>query len=425
MSTLVPSPVAALRAVRERPLVRQLVLLYTATVLVGTGQGTLVPTIPALDDAFGVSAGAAAQVITAYGIGRFAGMVAGGTVVDRWGPRLAVTVGPVVLAASAVGALLTPWFALLLVMVFILGTGDAFWQMGREITGVELVRADQRGRLLSGFMGFHAVGISTGAVVGGLITDGVGYRGVFVFYLSMALLVLALGRLMSTPPHRRHEAPASAAPVRGGLVARIAGLREIFLAIDPALRLSYAIFVFTTLSMMTYRMVYQAIMPVYAADELGMSSTQVGLLFSIIGVFSLLMIVPSGLLTDKKGRKWATVPSTLIPGVAFMLLPLSTMQLHMVFIGVGIGIANGLSLGSIATSTYDVAPAHVRGRLQAVRRTVAEVGGIGGPMLGGFLTNAHGPGMAFWATGPLALVAAALLFFVARETLVKPRREVG
>jgi MFS family permease len=420
-----PSPAAALRAVRERPLVRQLILLYTATVLVGAGQGTLVPTIPALDDAFGVSAGAAAQVITAYGIGRFGGMVVGGMVVDRFGPRLAVTVGPVVLALSALAALLTPWFVVLLGIVFVLGVGDAFWQMGREITGVELVRSDQRGRLLSGFMGFHAVGQSTGAVVGGLITDGFGYRGVFVFYLAVALVVLVLGRMMTTPPHHRHEAPARTGPARRGPLGWVSGLREIFLAIDPALRLSYAIFVFATLSMMTYRMVYQAIMPVYAADELGMSSTQVGLVFSIIGVFSLLMIVPSGLLSDKKGRKWATVPSTLIPGVAFMLLPLASAPLHMVFIGAGIGIANGLSLGSIATSTYDVSPPHVRGRLQAVRRTVAEVGGIGGPMLGGYLTNVHGPGMAFWATGPLALVAAVLLFFVAKETLTRQRPEVG
>jgi MFS family permease len=80
-------------------------------------------------------------------------------------------------------------------------------------------------------------------------------------------------------------------------------------------------------------------------------------------------------------------------------------------------MANGLSLGSLATSTYDVVPPAARGRLQAARRTVAELGGVGAPLLGGYLADRFNPGMPFLAYAPLLVLSAALLAIVARETL--------
>ena len=82
-----------------------------------------------------------------------------------------------------------------------------------------------------------------------------------------------------------------------------------------------------------------------------------------------------------------------------------------------LGIANGLSLGSLATSTYDVVPPGARGRLQAVRRTIAEIGGVGAPLLGGILADAFNPGVPFLAYAPLLIVSALLLALVGRETL--------
>jgi MFS family permease len=158
-------------------------------------------------------------------------------------------------------------------------------------------------------------------------------------------------------------------------------------------------------------------LPLYAAYYLNLAPTQIGMLFTVSGIIVFAMIIPAGFLMDRVGRKWCTVPSTAIPGIIFLLIPMtgSFTQLA-VLIGVA-GLAQGLSLGSLATSTYDVVPSHVRGRLQALRRTIAELGSGVAPLLGGYLANTYNPGVPFWVYAPLLLLSATLLAVVGKETL--------
>ena len=81
------------------------------------------------------------------------------------------------------------------------------------------------------------------------------------------------------------------------------------------------------------------------------------------------------------------------------------------------GVANGLPARPLATSTYDVVPADARGRLQALRRTMAETGAVAAPLLGGFLADRFNPGVPFLAYAPVLVLSAVLLAAVGRETL--------
>jgi MFS family permease len=131
------------------------------------------------------------------------------------------------------------------------------------------------------------------------------------------------------------------------------------------------------------------------------------------------MMIPAGFVMDRVGRKWCTVPSTGIPALTFLLIPLTSNFFQLaLLIGIS-GVAQGLSLGSLATATYDVVPAHLRGRLQALRRTVAELGSGMAPLIGGYLANSFNPGVPFWAYAPLLFVSALFLALVSKETLNK------
>lgn len=401
---------------------RGLVPLYGSTVMLAFGYGMVVPTIPVLATAFDVSIGVAAQVVTAHAAGRFVGQPVAGVLVDRLGPRLSLLGGPAVVAAAALSVVFTQSFAALLAAVFLMGIGDSVLMLAREIAGIDVVRPAQRGRLMSGFFGFNSLGMALGPALGGLLTELVSFRAVFVVYAVLAALAIPIMLTLKTsgrPPARPASDAERSAP-RAGLAARLGGVAGLLRAIEPRFRSMYLVLTFATFSMMIYRTTLQSMLPLYAGSELGFSPTQVGLLFSISGGLVLAMIVPAGFVIDKIGRKWATVPSTALPGVAFLLFPFADTFLQLAVLMSFLGIANGLSLGSVAVSTYDIVPERVRGRLQAARRTVAETGAIGAPAAGGAIANAYGPGVPFAVFGPFMLLAAVLLAFGTRETLVKP-----
>ncbi len=201
------------------------------------------------------------------------------------------------------------------------------------------------------------------------------------------------------------------------ITKRLHALKVLYREIHPDLRPTYCALVFATLANQSQRVIVQSMLPLYAVYYLQLTPTQVGMLFTISGMIVFVMIIPAGFLMDRVGRKWCTVPSTGLPALIFLLIPMTSNFTHLaVLLGI-VGVAQGLSLGSLATSTYDVVPAHARGRLQALRRTIAELGSSVAPLLGGYLANAFNPGVPFLVYAPLLLLSATLLAIVGKETL--------
>jgi MFS family permease len=246
-----------------------------------------------------------------------------------------------------------------------------------------------------------------------------GFRAAFLAYGACAAISVPLGfsgyeaaapRVAKPPPESYGKR------ARLSLAEWLGQLASLFKQIQPALRATYLVIVFATFTSFVHRVTLQSMLPLYAS-ELGFTPSQTGLLFTIMGMFVLVMILPAGFVIDKVGRKWASVPSTGIPALVFVLIPFSDSFFELAVLFSLMGVANGLSLGSLATSTYDVVPAIVRGRLQAVRRTLAEIGGVCAPLLGGFFADTFGPEVPFLVYAPLLVLSAVLLAVIGRETL--------
>ena len=396
---------------------RGLITLYTSALLAGMWS-MMVPAVPVMATAFAVSPGTAAQTITALALGRFAGMPLSGAVLDRLGTRAALTAGPALACSAALLAGITPWFSLILALLFLIGVGESIWVIAREVAGIDLTRQDQRGRVLSGFHGINNLGLALGPLFGGLLTEAVGFRAVFFGYAACAVTSVFLGLAVGaapTPP------PAPSARVAdwgfAALGRRLRGLKDLFEQISPDLRTTYIVLVLATFTSFMHRVTTQSMLPLLATAQMGLSPKEIGMLFTISGFSVFAMILPAGFVIDKVGRKWATVPSTGIPAVAFLLIPFANNFFQLAVLISFLGIANGLSLGSLATSTYDVVPPSARGRLQAARRTLAEIGGVAAPLLGGYLADRFNPGVPFLAYAPLLVLSAILLGLLARETL--------
>ena len=380
----------------------------------------ILPTIPVLSAQFNVSAGTAAQIVTAFGIGRFIGTATAGVIIDRMGTRAVLVGGPLAGGVASLLAVRAPWLSMILALALVMGAADSWWSSGREVAGIDLARKSQRGRVLSSLYGTNNVGLALCPLFGGLLTDLWDFRAVFVAYSVAAAAAVFLGFKIPKSPMPDSSNVESARVTGWGLAAqreRLRGLHALYRQIRPDLRSTYLVLVLATVAAHSQRVTVQSMLPLYAGSYLKLSPTDVGVLFTISGIFVFAMIVPAGIIMDRVGRKWATVPSTGIPAIAFVIIPFTDSFIELAILVSFTGLSNGLSLGSVATSTYDVVPAHARGRLQAVRRTIAEIGGVFTPLLGGYLANIYNPGVPFLAYAPVLVLSATLLALIGRETL--------
>ena len=385
--------------------------LYIPAIAISFGQGMVVPVVPILASTFGVSTGLAAQVVTAHILGRTLSMIPSGIIVDRVGRKPAMIIGPILIAIGSLGTALTPYFSLLLVAQMVAGAGAGLWQMGRELTAVDLVRAEERGRVMASFFGISHAGITFGPVIGGVITDFVSFKAVFLAYMAMSIAVLAVSLTMKETGKR----------VRGG---KDRGLQWGFGAlrsIEPYYRVTFVVLIIATNAAILRSTAVNSILPLYVGTELGYSATAVGSLFGISGLFTLLFIMPAGFVSDKIGRKAAAGPAAALAAVVFLGFSLTQDIFAFSVLAAILGIANAFSMGAMTTYTYDISPEGARGQIQGLRRTSGEVGGIGGPVLGGLIAHLYGPARVFLLFAPLHAVSALLLLFVARESLITKR----
>lgn len=387
--------------------------IYVPSVLMGFGLGMLLPTLPVVARSFDVAPEVAAQGVTALLLGRAATLFPAGYVVDRFGRRPAMVIGPLIALAGVVVTATTPWFGLVLVGQALVGAGEGLWSLGREIAAMEQIRAEQRGRVIGGFFGISAAGTTLGPIVGGRLTDWAGYPSVYLAAGVCAVLVCGIATTYRDSPTRIMRTQAK----------KKSALRP-FDAIAPGFLVTFQVVMFATFCAMLRSTSVQSLLPVYVVSDLGYSATDVGYLFGVTGFVQLLMIVPTGIISDKIGRKAAVVPAATLAAVAFVGYAMSTGPTGLVLSSLVLGVSSGLAIGSMTSFTYDIVTPDARGSVQAFRRSVGELGSFSGPILGGVVAGLSNAGMAFAVFAPLHLISALMVAFVARETLNRtPRAE--
>jgi hypothetical protein len=227
----------------------------------------------------------------------------------------------------------TPSFALLVVAQLLSGAGAAIWGLGREIAAIDLIRPNQRGRILALFFGINSAGSALGPVIGGVVTDWYGYRAVFVIAMLFSIGVIGLSAMI--PETGKHAARTQSSMFDFGRLSDI----------DPMYRMTFIVVVLATFAQMIRMTVVNAMLPLRVETELGFSATEVGALFGIIGMVNLIVMGPAGWVSDRFGRKAATIPAAVLTAVSFLAYPFATDMWTLSAISVLIGIASGFALG--------------------------------------------------------------------------------
>jgi MFS family permease len=163
----------------------------------------------------------------------------------------------------------------------------------------------------------------------------------------------------------------------------------------------------------------EIIIPLYAADVIGLDVQSIGLIISTAAAIDMSLFYPAGLLMDRLGRKFAIVPSFLFQAIGMSLLPLTWNFMTLAIVAGLIGFGNGLGSGTMLTLGADLAPKDSRGEFLGLWRLIGDIGFMGGPLVVGTVADLVVLSTAALAMSGAGLMAVLIFAMLVPETLKK------
>src|SRR6202795_2530107 len=191
--------------------------------------------LPALQASFHATVVDVQWVVESYGLFLSALILAGGSLGDLFGRRLAFLVGVAIFAIASAGCGLASSIQLLIVARSIQGVGAALLVPGSLAIISTSFDEKSRGQAIGTWSGFTAITTAIGPVLGGWLVEHASWRWVFFINLPLAAAVIAIS-LWSIPEVRK--ATAGRIDWFGALVAT-AGLGGLIVGFIESVNLGW------------------------------------------------------------------------------------------------------------------------------------------------------------------------------------------
>ena len=163
---------------------------------------------------------------------------------------------------------------------------------------------------------------------------------------------------------------------------------------------------------------------IYASGKLNLPLSTVAFLISLNAGTGLVSSFIAGWLADHIGRKVVMNISLVVTGIAYLLLMRAETYPQFAALMVMIGLSNPLYQVGADAMLADMIPSEKRTDAYAINRIANNAAFALGPAVGGFLAG-RSYDFAFYGAATGFLAYAVLLFFLARETLVKVDHSTG
>jgi MFS family permease len=385
------------------------------------GFGLVFPVLPLFARSFGVGNDGAGLLLATFGFARLFGDLIGGSIVDRKGERWSAVVGMAYLAVCATATGAAPNFVMALVFWGMAGIGSAVVFASLFSYILKAARKDRIARTLSFFYGAFNIGVIAGGAVGGALGGEVSLEAPLYAYSIVLLLAIPLYlRFVPVIPDRRDaepeieptaEAAISEAPRPSGTLVRDF-LRLPGFATTLFLNLTYLWMVAA---------IFNTLVPLFASDELGMSPTGIGVMFSIGVAAEFLVLFPAGSMTDRYGRKAVMLPSLAGLVVMMVLLGVATSAVVLALLLSVLALFSGFAGVPPAAMLSDIVPREHSGRAVGAFRFCGDIGFVLGPLIAGASSKAFG----FQAAFAIAAVVPAIGFVFMARTAETLRRDAS
>lgn len=395
-------------ATKQR-LPREVWVLVAANVVVALGYGVVAPVLPQYARHFGVSISAATFVITAFAVLRLVGAPMAGVFVQRLGERRVYISGLIIVALSTAACAFAHTYWQLLLFRSLGGVGSAMFTVSSLGLMIRISPSDARGRVAGLFSSGFMVGSVGGPILGSL-TAGLGLSAPFMIYgaaLLVAATVVFVSLRQSAVVGEREEEVAAPVPFRA-----VFGHRAYKAALFSNFATGWASYGLRI-----------ALVPLFVVDVLGRSPGAAGLALTAFAVGNISVVIPSGYLSDRLGRRKLLIFGLTLAAVSTALVGFtSSLPVFLVAAYIS-GAATGIFVSPQQAAVADVVGNKSRGGTAiATFQMMADFGSIGGSLLVGLIAQYTSFGWAFLVSGVI-LGVAALGWVFAPETRPRPLTE--
>ena len=398
---------------------KTLLTLCAGQLVIAIGFGFISPILPKFIAELNVPPSRIGTLVglamSAYGVARVSMNLPTGKLVQRWGRRPALILGPILLSVGALGCGFATEYWQLVAFRLLQGIGSSIYHVTCTIVICEISTLSNRGQYLSLDWGSFLIGASLGPILGGFVGEYFGYRAPFFCFSSITLLTALwfYFRIPETKDKQLVGVPqTSNAPPQSNSSKKIA---FSYKNLNFVLICTVALLTMLTLS---GRIV---LIPLLGYERLGLSEIQVGLVFTSVAIMQCIFVFPAGKISDKSGRKIVIVSGGAITTAAFVLFTQSYSYQLCMLSGIILGIGRGLGGPVISAYVADIAPSEAYEHTIALYRTIADVGFLVGPILLGWLKDTRGINFPFFLGAGLLLGAIILFAILADETVNRER----
>jgi MFS family permease len=333
--------------------------------LVILGISIISPVLPQYALSFSIPVELIGWAVSAFALARMVMDVPAGLLADRFGRKINMMGGLVLIILSSVGAGLATSYPLLILARIIEGAGSALYVTSSTTWVAQISAGESRGRYMSLYSALIFAGTSFGPTVGGYSAVHLGLNAPFFIYAGFAFF-----GLLATIPLKE---PVESSP---------AGHSEVSFKDVPAVLLNgpFLLVNLSVFALFFLRVgVRSTLLPLYASLNLGLSEDKIGVIMMVAAILTSLLAFPSGWLSDKIGRKKPIMACLLLSTLSVLLVPLQTSLGGLIGIMALYGLATGLQ-GSIAAWPADVAPKGKLGTSMGVYRVIGDLGMVLGPI---------------------------------------------
>jgi len=395
------------RLFRSGDLPREVDVLAVIAFVVALGFGIVAPAIPLFARAFGVGTTAVGLAVSAFAFFRFVSAFSGGTLVERFGERVVLTAGLVIVAVTTGLAGLAGSFPVFLALRAAGGVGSAMFTVAALSLLLHVAPPTHRGRAAARWQGGFILGGIAGPAAGGLLAE-LSPRLPFFLYAGTLLVAGAVGLVLLRTAPDSSEPAASGPDLTPGPVSLRTALRSraYLAALVANLGVGWVLFG-----------VRNSLVPLYVTEELGRTVAWAGAGLLAGSLAQALGLLRSGRLVDGWGRRPSMLLGSAVATASMLVLVLPPATGLFLLSMAAFGLAASLLASAPAALVGDISPAR-GGRIVAVFQMAADLGAIIGPLVAGWLTDVASFQWAFAVTSGVLGAA-----FVA--TLAMPRQHHG